>query len=260
MNTWPFFNRINWKKMRPFKKQKGEPKVLVKEEKSENHDEVIGRLAAFFAHEIRNPLTSIIGFTQFLEQDQTVKADPKISQYLSIIKDEALRMESLIQELLILSTTDFQKDHLSIINVKSLVEKTIAIFNMQPQYKKVEFTVDLLEELYITANESRFEQLLVNLMNNAIEATNGECVIHTQLKKIDKDVYILITDNGTGIPEDSIEHLFTPFFTTKEEGTGVGLPICKAIVEALNGELTIQNQTPKGTQVQIRLPLMKDTS
>ncbi|MBO0996037.1 sensor histidine kinase [Bacillus sp. SD088] len=259
MNTWPFFNRINWKKMRPFKKQKGKQKVLVKEEKRENHDEIIGRLAAFFAHEIRNPLTSIIGFTQFLEQDQTVKADPKISQYLSIIKDEALRMESLIQELLILSTTDFQKDHLSIINVKNMVEKSIAIFKMQPEYENVQFSTDLPDEIYITGNESRLKQLFVNLMNNAIEASEGDCLIHTRLKKEDKDVWIFITDNGKGVPEELIDHLFSPFFTTKEEGTGVGLPICKAIVETLNGELSIQNQQPKGTQVRIRLPLIKNT-
>ncbi|MCJ7842448.1 HAMP domain-containing histidine kinase [Lederbergia sp. NSJ-179] len=259
MNNWPFFNRIIWKKKKAVKKEKIESKKLEKEKKEENYDEIIGRLAAFFAHEIRNPLTSIIGFTQFLEQDKTVKTDPKISQYLSIIKDEALRMESLIQELLVLATTDFQKDHLSIIDVKCMVEKTVAIFEMQPEYESVRFETDLLDEVYITGNESRFEQLLVNLMNNAIEASKGECIIHTRLKKEDKDVWILITDNGTGIPEDLIEHLFSPFFTTKEAGTGVGLPICKAIVETLNGELSIQNQQPKGAQVQIRLPLMKNT-
>lgn len=247
--------------MRPFKKQKSESEILAKEEKNENqnHDEIIGRLAAFFAHEIRNPLTSIIGFTQFLEQDQAVKSNQKISQYLSIIKDEALRMESLIQELLILATTDFHKDHLSIINVKCMVEKTIAIFKMQPEYENVQFSTDLPDEIYITGNESRLKQLLVNLMNNAIEASEGECLIHTRLKKEDTDVWIFITDNGKGIPEDLIEHLFSPFFTTKEEGTGVGLPICKAIVETLNGEMSIQNQQPQGTQVRIRLPLIKNT-
>ncbi|GIN56030.1 sensor histidine kinase [Lederbergia ruris] len=258
MNNWPFFNQMIWKKMLPLKKQKNKSEILVKEKKEESHDEIIGRLAAFFAHEIRNPLTSIIGFSQFLEQDQTVKTNPKISQYLSIIKDEALRMESLIQELLVLATTDFQKDHLSIINVKYMVEKTIAVFKMQPEYENVQFSTDLLDEIYITGNESRMKQLLVNLMNNAIEASEGECVIHTRLKKEDKDVWIFITDNGKGIPEDLIDHLFSPFFTTKEDGTGVGLPICKAIVETLNGELSIQNQQPKGTQVRIRLPLIKN--
>ncbi|MEK3889894.1 sensor histidine kinase [Bacillus sp. FSL K6-3431] len=229
------------------------------EQKSpENYDEVIGRMAAFFAHEIRNPLTSIIGFAQFLEQDQVVQSNHNISQYLSIIKEEALRMESLIKELLSLSTTDFHQDNLSIIDMKYSIEKVITIFSMQPNHANVQFSTSFSDETYINGNVGRFEQLLINLINNAIEASNDDCIIDIHIEKENEYASVLISDNGIGIPVEQLEQIFFPLYTTKDEGTGVGLPICKAIVETLNGTISIQNNLPKGTQVKLRIPLMKD--
>lgn len=266
---WLFFKSKNQKRNNPpdnnqLGKQAAKNIDLFNEEATnkptESYDEIIGRMSAFFAHEIRNPLTSIIGFAQFLEQDETIKSNPNLSQYLSIIKDEALRMESLIKELLSLSTTDFQQDSLSIIDVKSIIEKMIIISKMRPNDKNITFLSDLEPETYIKGNANRFEQLLINLINNAIEASGEECTIDIQLKKDDEYVSIFITDNGSGIAAEQIDQIFYPLFTTKDEGTGVGLPVCKAIIETLRGTISIQNHSPKGTQVKMRIPLVQHTS
>ncbi|MBS4206997.1 HAMP domain-containing sensor histidine kinase [Bacillus sp. FJAT-50079] len=230
------------------------------ERQTANYDEIVGRMSAFFAHEIRNPLTSIIGFTQFLEQDEVVQANPKIQHYLSIIKDEALRMEALIQELLSLATTDFQRDNVSIVDVKYIIEKTVIIFQMQPEYQNIYFNTSLLEEVYIKGNADRLEQLLINLINNAIEACGKDCSIDIFLEKDSENVSILIADNGIGIPVDQIDQIFYPLFTTKDTGSGIGLPVCKAIVETLGGTITLQNRLPKGTEVRVEIPLIKHSS
>ncbi|MFK4998889.1 histidine kinase dimerization/phospho-acceptor domain-containing protein [Bacillus sp. N9] len=183
------FSRI-FRKGRKNKAGQGNPaphhEELNKQTQVVNYDEIVGRMSAFFAHEIRNPLTSIIGFTQFLEQDEVVQANPRIQQYLSIIKEESLRMESLIQELLSLATTDFQRDNVSIVDVKYIIEKTIVIFQMQPDHQNVHFKTTLVDEVYIKGNADRLEQLLINLINNAIEASGTECLIDIYLKRIAK--------------------------------------------------------------------------
>ncbi|MCD8502414.1 MAG: hypothetical protein LRY71_13080 [Bacillaceae bacterium] len=104
-----------------------------------NHHATIGKVAAFFAHEIRNPLTTIIGFSKYLEQENLIKSNPTISNYISIIKDEALRMEILIKELLSLSKTHLEDDNLSIIDVKHSIEKIITIYTMQADKQNVRF-------------------------------------------------------------------------------------------------------------------------
>ncbi|MBE3571098.1 MAG: HAMP domain-containing histidine kinase, partial [Bacillales bacterium] len=109
------------------------------DKKSKNDHATIARMAAFFAHEIRNPLTSIIGFAQFLEENPIIQSDPYAAQYTSIIKEEALRMESLIQELLSLSKSYLHQDNLSIIDVKHSMEKIVHIFSMQTAPINIQF-------------------------------------------------------------------------------------------------------------------------
>jgi len=226
----------------------------------ENYHTVIGKMSAFFAHEIRNPLTSIIGFTQFLDTHPTVKSDPNLAHYLSIIRDEATRMEALIQELLSLSTSYLDQDNLSIIDVKHSIEKIVTIYQMQESKKHILFKTDLEDDTYITGNSSRFERVIINLINNSIEAMSNEGIIEIQLKKDGKHVLLSLIDNGTGISPEQLEQIFYPFYTTKDEGTGLGLPICKTIIETMSGTLDIQNHSTKGVHVKIKLPQSRQVS
>ncbi|MGJ9383450.1 sensor histidine kinase [Salipaludibacillus sp. CF4.18] len=262
---WPFL------KKQPTKNGNTKTQIELNQDKSldqtegnqstDDYHKAIGKMSAFFAHEIRNPLTSIIGFTQVLERDETVKSDPNVSNYISIIKDEALKMELLIQELLSLSNTHLHQDNLSIIDVKLSINKVIHLFEMNHSFDHVSFSSQTTDETYITGNETRFERVLTNMFNNSIEAfEDNKGKIDITLTKNDDYVNINILDNGPGIAEEHIDQIFFPFYTTKDEGTGIGLPICKAIIETLNGTLEIENnQKLPGTHVIMRLPASKHT-
>lgn len=242
--------------------RKKEEKQLNKSEESSTtetkHHAEIGKVAAFFAHEIRNPLTTIIGFSKHLEQEPTVSTDPMVSNYISIIKDEALRMEVLIQELLSLSKLHLVDENLSIIDVKQTIEKILTI-NMLRDINNIKFKTYLIDDVYITGNINRFERLLINLIKNSIEAMgqNGEIKIH--MSKENKQLFLSIIDNGPGIPDDKLEKIFCPFYTTKDNGTGIGLPICKTIIETLNGTMMIENESPKGVHVKLTIPLSQQS-
>lgn len=227
---------------------------------SENYHAVIGRMSAFFAHEIRNPLTSIIGFAEFMEQHPTIQSDPNIAHYTSIIREEALRMEQLIQELLSLSKSHLDDDNLSIIDVKQSIEKIITIYTMKTEKQNIQFSTSLEDETYITGNPNRFERMLINLINNAIEAIKEEGTINISVIKENSHVSISIIDSGPGIDPMQLEQIFYPFYTTKDEGTGIGLPICKTIVETMNGTMKIENNSTKGVHVKIKVPNSQDMS
>ncbi|WP_100405818.1 sensor histidine kinase [Bacillus solitudinis] len=251
------------KKPKNNKIQKPEEKISedhTDTEQSEDYHAVIGRMAAFFAHEIRNPLTSIIGFTQFMEQDPSIKSNPNMAHYTSIIREESIRMESLIQELLSLSKSHLNQDNLSIIDVKHCIDKIVTIYSMQTVNNSVAFRTDLLDDIYITGNSGRFERLLINLVKNAVEAIKENGSIDIRVTKESKNIIITIVDSGPGLSHEQLEQIFYPFYTTKDEGTGLGLPICKTIVETLNGTMDIQNHPSKGVQVKLKLPQSQHSS
>ncbi len=231
-----------------------EEQTLTRDNTEEEYQTSIEYMTAFFAHEFRNPLTSIIGFTQFLEQHETVKGDESIAQYISIIKEESLRMNSLIQELLSLSPSRFSQDNLSIIDVKYSLEKIVAIYQLQSKEKLIHISTDIPDNTYITGNTGRFERVFVNLIKNAIEAVEGNGTIDISAKKEGGHIIISIIDTGPGFKNNDIKQVFTPFYTTKDDGTGIGLPICKATIESFKGTIEIRNHPTLGAHVEITLP------
>lgn len=218
------------------------------------YEAAVGRMSAFFAHEIRNPLTSIIGFTQFLKNDPVITAHPHLGEYMSIILQEANRMETLIQELLSLSKTNLNQDELTVIDVRFVIEKILRMYQLKTDERKIRFTTQIVDQAYITGNGNHFERVLINLIKNADEAMNGVGTIDIKVTIEEKLINICITDSGPGIPDDELIQIFQPFFTTKETGTGLGLPICKSIIESLNGTLHIENVSPNGVKIMIKIP------
>ncbi|MCD8502415.1 MAG: ATP-binding protein [Bacillaceae bacterium] len=118
----------------------------------------------------------------------------------------------------------------------------------------------LIDDIYITGNVNRFERLLINLIKNAIEAMEQAGVIEVHMNKNNKFLTISIIDSGPGIPPEKLDQIFYPFFTTKDDGTGIGLSICKTIIETLNGTMSIQNHETKGVIVKLKIPLNEHTS
>ncbi|WP_347550867.1 PAS domain S-box protein [Pseudalkalibacillus hwajinpoensis] len=212
---------------------------------------VIGELAAGVAHEIRNPLTSLKGFTQILKSRHTCDSD---QEFIKIMLAELDRINMIVNEFMVLArpqAVNFEQTniHYLITNVLTLIE-TQAILNNVQIYTRV---IDNLPE--ISCSENQIKQVLINVIKNAIEAMpeGGEVVLSVYIRH--GELMIEIRDNGSGIPEHELAHLGEPFYTTKEKGNGLGLMICRRIVQNHKGEFLIDSREEEGTVVTIRLPI-----
>ncbi|WHX30220.1 PAS domain-containing sensor histidine kinase [Brevibacillus agri] len=210
---------------------------------------VIGELAAGIAHEIRNPLTSLKGFIQLLK--------PTLSEqqmYADIMLSELDRINFIVSELLVLSKPhNVQIKSLSLV---SLLENVLTLLASESNLKNIPIHTSFEYAPVISGEENQLKQVFINIVKNALEAIDGhgEIMLATSAKA-DQEVLITIADNGCGIPEELIPKLGDPFFTTKENGTGLGLMISSKIIKDHGGHLEIASKRNEGTTVKITLPI-----
>ncbi|PYI55915.1 diguanylate cyclase [Paenibacillus flagellatus] len=209
---------------------------------------VMGQLAAGLAHEIRNPLTALKGFIQLL---QSAPGDNK--GYFPIMLTELDRINFILNEFLLLSKprpTQFRET-----DIRVVLEHVVTLLDTQAILNKVRIAIEAEEDVPpIRCDENQMKQVFVNVLKNAIEAMpdGGEVTVCTF--RTEKGVSVRIADQGGGIPEELLPRLGQPFLTTKEKGTGLGLMICRNIMDNHNGTLTIRNGPERGTIVDIELP------
>lgn len=217
--------------------------------------ELIGTLAAGIAHEIRNPLTGIKGLVQLLSekyQDQTDRF------YFSVINKEIARINQIVSEFLILGKPTVQK--MSYTDIRDIIVDLNPLIYSEANLYNVQYEYSLPDEpaiLYCTVDQMK--QVLLNLTKNALEAMKDGGILQLTVTKASRSCLITIADNGEGISQENLEKIFTPFFTSKENGTGLGLVVCKRIIESFGGEIAIESKLKIGTQVRITLPLKEDT-
>ena len=212
---------------------------------------IVGQMAASIAHEIRNPLTSLKGFTDLLKVDATNDAQ----MYLSVIDSELQRMDQILSELLMLSKPanintellEFNKVVQQVIDFMmpdALINNVIICYNPSP----ITFLIE--------GNENRLKQIVMNVIKNAIESMCSGGTIHVQMCVSGSALLELsITDEGSGMSSETIDNLFQPFYTTKTTGTGLGLPFVKKVIEEHNGEIIIESELKKGTRFSLFLPV-----
>lgn len=199
-------------------------------------------LSVGLAHEIRNPLTTIKGFIQLLKPDLQSAGKQELAD---VALEEINRANCLLTEFLsVLKPTPAEKKKLEI---NSLMKNMRDLFSSEAILKGVDLSVELAEEeLFIMAEENTVKQVLVNLLKNALEAVEGSGRTDGSVKIIAgrKADYAMISviDNGIGIDEWCLEKIFTPFFTTKAEGTGIGLAISKQLIENHGGEMSVVSE------------------
>jgi len=209
----------------------------------------VGQLAAGIAHEIRNPLTALKGFTKLINSSSTAK-----SNYIDIMLDELNRIEQIVSELLVLAkpqAVDFAEKELG-----PIIHDVTMLLESQAILSNVEITSEVAGGgLKVLCVENQLKQVFINIVKNAIEAMPGGGKIDvTATLDEDNRIIIRFSDNGAGIPESKLSKLGEPFYSTKEKGTGLGLMVSYKIIENHQGSIEFQSKEGMGTTVTIVLP------
>jgi PAS domain S-box-containing protein len=225
-------------------------KAMMRQEKLAS----IGRLSAGVAHEINNPLTTILTTAMLIQED----LDPADENYheLETITKETLRCRKIVSSLLDFArqSEPSKKEN----DINDIIRESIVLTNKQAAFKDVALARELTADIpLVFVDKGQIEQAIINLIINAVEATDagGEIKVTSSYKPGDDNVAVRIIDNGSGISSDDIDRLFDPFFTTKEEGTGLGLAITHGIIEQHNGTIDVDSVLGRGTTFQILLPV-----
>ena len=219
----------------------------------------IGELAAFIAHEINNPLTSVLGYAS-LVVDETAADDPKRAD-LEVIEKEALRARAIVRDLLgYARQTDSAMEQT---HINDAIESLLPLIRRRAEAQHVTISAQLDPQVpLIMADVNQLKQVFINILNNAIDAMpqGGEVEVTTRevtANGTGPQVEISFQDHGVGIAAEHLEKVFDPFFTTKDsgKGTGLGLPISKRIVERHGGTIEVDSEHGRGTRLTIRLPV-----
>jgi PAS domain S-box-containing protein len=207
-----------------------------------------GQLAAGIAHEIRNPLTAIKGFLQMIKSGQQKDV------YIEIMSEELKRIESILSELLMLAKP--QEVAFKPVKIEHLLADTISILDTQAIMKNIVITLTVIDRnLVINCDVNQIKQVFINLIKNAIEALPNGGKVELKLEKEGDFVVIHVIDNGYGIPEEKLHQLGQPFYSTKEEGTGLGLMVSFNIVQNHQGTVEVSSKLNAGTTFTLKLPL-----
>jgi two-component system NtrC family sensor kinase len=221
----------------------------------------LGTLTAGLAHEIRNPLVAVKTFLQLLPEKYD--DDEFRNYFLSVASGEVDRISSLVTELL-----DFARPsepQLREENINEILDKMVTLVTTETKKKNLKITRNLGEHLpFIQVDKDQIKQVFLNILLNAVQATpeNGEITIVTRsFAKSPGETFLQIEvkDTGPGIPAQELELIFTPFFTTKTQGSGLGLSITHQIVEEHHGYIEVDSQVGSGTSFTINLPLNADS-
>ncbi|WP_264987393.1 sensor histidine kinase [Lysinibacillus piscis] len=201
------------------------------------------------AHEIRNPITSLKGFTELLK----LNADNESLMYLSVIDTELQRMDQILSELLVLSKPANMK--VELVELDYLMKQVIEFMLPDAIMKNIMIQYSATSPIYIGGNSGRLKQVFINLIKNAMESMHTGGTITVELKKIDCSmVTVVIKDEGMGMDSQTLQNLFQPFYTTKSTGTGLGLAFVKKVIEDHEGFISVDSELQKGTAFQLYFP------
>ena len=213
----------------------------------------LGKHAAGIAHEIRNPLSSIKGFATFF--NERFKDMPEYQSTAKIMIQEVDRLNRVITQLL-----EFTRPLEVIkkpVSIRPLIQHSLKIIEGQAQSKNISINTKFSPEINeIHIDQDRFNQVLLNLYLNAVEAMEEGGVLSVALSREENSqkVKLTVSDTGAGIKKEDLVHIFDPYFTTKQSGTGLGLAIVHKIIESHNGEVKVESRHGKGTTVTLILP------
>jgi signal transduction histidine kinase len=216
----------------------------------------IGQLAAGVSHEIDNPVGIILGHAELLFDD--LPEDDPLREDVAAIIDECRRCKRITGGLLgFARSSDIYRER---VDLKELVDETVTSLRPQKLFKDLDLgIVDCDEGLFVTADADQLRQVMINLLLNAAQALQGRGRIEVTLSRVSGSARIDIDDSGPGIHSDDEERVFQPFFSTKAhgEGTGLGLPLCRKLVEGQDGEISVEESRLGGARLSVSLPILE---
>ncbi len=212
----------------------------------------LGHMSAGLAHEIRNPLAGIDGAASILRTES--QNESRRTEFLDIIQKETRRLDRLVTNFL-----EFARPRtpaLHSVQIESLVQSVVNVVKQTAARHNIEFTLDITPNLpQLRCDSGQIQQVLLNLMLNSVQAMpeGGSITISSGI--LHEAVFVRVRDTGPGIPASNTEFIYDPFFTTKETGTGLGLPTAYQIIEQHGGELRLEKSDAAGACFVFTLPI-----
>ena len=218
------------------------------------HFATLGELAAGLAHEIRNPLAGIAGVIEIVSRD--LPPDSPARDVIHDAKEEAIQINRILTDLLETARPKAPQFHVK--DLALTIEHAVAFARQQAITKGIKIDFERGERtLPLEHDTNQMNQVLLNLLLNAIQAMEKPGAIHVSLMRDKEGAIINVADEGKGIAPEVVPNIFRPFFTTKGQGTGLGLSLARRIVEAHGGTISVRSELGKGTQFTVRLPMAR---
>ena len=216
------------------------------------HLATLGELATGLAHEIRNPLAGIAGVIEIISRDL-----PSTSPARAVVKDvrlEIAQINRILSDLLQTARPHPPEIRPSDLNVT--VEHAVMLVRQQVMSKPIKIELVKCPGLPNVEHDSdQLHQVLLNLLLNAVQAIDGTGTIQVQIEVVEEGVAIHVADTGRGIPAETLPNIFRPFYTTKGNGTGLGLSLARRIVEGHHGHIEVESEVGNGTEFVVFLPV-----
>lgn len=219
----------------------------------------MGRFASGIAHEIGNPLSSIISSAQILKKYKLSKEEQ--TEYINKILNDSQKIDGLLHEFL-----DFRKHKSEAkikVNINDVIKESIDNISDDKKKDNIQLAMDFSKKLPdIILDKDRMSIVFTNIIQNAYQSIDGEGFIHVRTLKLDNRIRIRISDSGHGIKKEDMEKIFDPFFTTKDvgKGFGLGLFVCSQIIHSHQGSISVDSNYGEGTVFTIDLSLSKEES
>lgn len=221
---------------------------------------MLGKISASIAHEIRNPLTSIRGFIQLL-RPHLVNLGKE--EYARIILTEIDRANDIIYEFL--NSSKPSAPETKVVAVSSLLKEVVLLTESEALMKgcQINLHTEEMPPAFISVDVKQIKQVILNIIKNALDAINEQHVenftgiIDISARDNGKNISICISDNGAGMDQNTLNHLFNPFFTTKESGTGLGLSVSYSIIRNHGGSIAVDSEIGEGTEFVITFPKLE---
>lgn len=216
---------------------------------------LLGKMTASVAHEIKTPIASLKLSVQLLKR-QLGNVDPDVAETLEVLDKEVRRVEERSRGFLEFSNPHFE---LKPINIVDVVKESVKLARIRARDRKIEIELDYKEEtIPVLGDVNALNSAFLNVLVNGMDACKEKGKIEVGIKKDSNSVLLTFADNGIGIPPDSVDYVFEPFFTLKRGGTGLGMSIVKRVINSHGGKVDVRSIEGKGTIVEMRIPIAGD--